>query len=108
MERASVATLTPPQIKQREMLHPVHVGSKCSAAAEWLGHHPMLSRLLSRRCPFRCQHNVTDEWMPARRHNYCPTVPELSRRLFRRTIVFSVTRRIPPASTGTAVVLTKL
>jgi len=90
------------------MLHPIHAGSKCSAAAEWLGHHPMLSRLLSCRFPFRCQHDVTDDGMPARCHIHCPTVPKLSRHLFRRTIVFSVTRRIPPASTGTAVVLTKL
>jgi len=49
------------------MLCPIHVGNKCSAAAEWPGHQPTLSRLLSHRCPFRRQHDGTDDGMPARR-----------------------------------------
>jgi len=48
----------------------------------------MLSHLLSHRCPFRCQHNRTDDGTHARCPDYCPTVPLLSRRLSRRPVIF--------------------
>ena len=46
---------------QLETLCPIHIGNKCSAAAKWPGRQPMLSSLLSRRCPFRCEHEGTDD-----------------------------------------------
>jgi len=65
------------------------------SSAEWLEHQWMLSCLLSWRCPFYCQHDKTDDGTPARRCNYCPTVPVLSHHMCGRPIPLSFSMTSP-------------
>jgi len=69
-------------------------------SGEWRGRKRMLCRLQSHRSPFRCQHDGTDAGTPARRPNYCPTVPVLSRRLSRRPVVPSSFSMTPCVNDG--------
>ena len=67
--------VTPPQCSQ-EMLRPIHIGNKCSVAAEWTGRQSVLTH----RYLFRCLHDgqttgcppvalITARWCPC-----CPVV----------------------------------